>query len=136
MKTYVLDANAVVRLVSNGAGREKIVDLLRKAVKNEAKILISVINRAEALYVLACTVDLEQAKGDLRKLGEIVEPIPVDLELAEAAAGLILRYKLGLGDSIAAALALDRDATLVTADPEFAKLGKQLKTMALPRHGK
>jgi hypothetical protein len=25
-------------------------------------------------------------------------------------------------------------ATLVTADPEFGKLGKQLKVMALPRH--
>jgi hypothetical protein len=25
-------------------------------------------------------------------------------------------------------------ATLVTADPEFAKLGKQLKVLALPRH--
>jgi hypothetical protein len=25
-------------------------------------------------------------------------------------------------------------ATLVTADPEFSKLGKQLKVLALPRH--
>jgi predicted nucleic acid-binding protein len=45
-----------------------------------------------------------------------------------------LRYKLGLADSFAAALALELGATLVTADPEFAKLGKQLKVLALPRH--
>jgi predicted nucleic acid-binding protein len=39
-----------------------------------------------------------------------------------------------LADCFAAELALRTGATLVTADPEFGKLGKQLKVMALPRH--
>jgi predicted nucleic acid-binding protein len=41
---------------------------------------------------------------------------------------------LGYADCFAAALAMRRDATLVTADPDFVKLGKQLKILALPRH--
>jgi predicted nucleic acid-binding protein len=50
-------------------------------------------------------------------------------------AGILhIRYKLGLADCFAAELATRTGATLVTADPEFAKLGKQLKVLALPRH--
>jgi predicted nucleic acid-binding protein len=41
---------------------------------------------------------------------------------------------LGLTDCFAAELAMRTGATLVTSDPEFAKLGKQLKVLALPRH--
>jgi predicted nucleic acid-binding protein len=47
---------------------------------------------------------------------------------------LRLRYKLGLADSFAAELAMRTRATLVTADPDFSKLGKQFKVLALPRH--
>jgi predicted nucleic acid-binding protein len=50
-------------------------------------------------------------------------------------AGILrIRYKLGLADCFAAELAMRKGATLVTADPDFAKLGKQLKLLALPRH--
>jgi predicted nucleic acid-binding protein len=37
-------------------------------------------------------------------------------------------------DCYAAELAMRTGATLVTADPEFARLGKQLKILTLPRH--
>jgi predicted nucleic acid-binding protein len=47
---------------------------------------------------------------------------------------LRIRYKLGLADCFAAELAMRMGATLVTADPEFAKLGRQLKVLALSRH--
>jgi predicted nucleic acid-binding protein len=47
---------------------------------------------------------------------------------------LRIRYKLGLADCFAAELAMRTGATLVTSDPELAKLGKQLKVLALPRH--
>jgi predicted nucleic acid-binding protein len=63
-----------------------------------------------------------------------VEFVSSDAEQALAAAELRYRYKLGLADCFAAELAMRTGATLVTADPEFAKLGRQLKVLALPRH--
>ena len=58
----------------------------------------------------------------------------MDEQIAIDTAILRIRYKLGLADCFAAELAIRTGATLVTADPEFAKLGKQLKVLALPRH--
>ncbi len=46
------------------------------------------------------------------------------------------RYNLGYADAFAAELAIERGAWLVTADPEFSKLGKALSIFSLPRHEK
>lgn len=134
MKQYVLDANAVMRYLSRGRGEEKVAALIQRAAKGEARLLISVINWGEALYSLAKLAGLSKAIADLKSLGAIVESVAADEAEAEMAATLKFRYKMGYADTYAAALALRTGATLVTADPEFAKLGKQLKVLALPRH--
>jgi predicted nucleic acid-binding protein len=43
---------------------------------------------------------------------------------------------LGYADAFAAELAIEHGAWLVTADPEFAKVGKSLAVYPLPRHEK
>jgi predicted nucleic acid-binding protein len=57
-----------------------------------------------------------------------------DEAVSEAAATVKFHFRLGYADCFAAELAMRMDATLVTTDPDFAKLGKQLKVLALPRH--
>jgi predicted nucleic acid-binding protein len=53
---------------------------------------------------------------------------------AELAATLKHKYQIRYADSFAAALALTHKARLVTSDPEFDKLGRQMKIPRLPRH--
>ena len=134
MKEYVLDANALVRLFRNLDGAAKIQELLIQADKKQVLLCISAVNLAEVLYVFARYSTLEEARKALRKIQSQVEFVPADPEQALAAAELKARYKLGLADCFAAELAIRTGATLVTADPEFAKLGKQLKVLVLPRH--
>jgi ribonuclease VapC len=83
---------------------------------------------------MARQAGFDHAAADMKALRSLIETVPTDEAVTEAAASLKFRYKLGYADSFAAALALRTKATLVTADPEFAKLGKQLKVLALPRH--
>jgi predicted nucleic acid-binding protein len=134
VKLYVLDANALIRYLSGGLGEEKVAALIQKAAKGEARLLISVINWGEALYSLARLAGLGKAKADLKALGAFIESVAADEAQAEEAAILKFRYKMGYADTYAATLALLHGATLVTTDPDFAKLGKQLKVLALPRH--
>jgi ribonuclease VapC len=134
MKNYVLDASVAVRYLTNGIGEEKVDALIHRSHKHEAHLLICVVNWGEALYVLAGMVGLGKATADLKAMSALVEPVAVDEELAEAAATVKFHYKLGYADCYAAALAMRMDATLVTTDPDFAKLGKKLKILALPRH--
>lgn len=134
MKPYVLDANAVMRYLQKGPGFDRVRELLKKASRGEAKLLISVVNRGEVLYSLARRTGVQEASDALRTLAGSIEATDVHEAEADAAALLKFRYKLGFADCFAAELAMRTGATLVTADPEFARLGKQLKVLALPHH--
>lgn len=134
MKDYVLDANALVRYFRNLDGAAKVQELLIQADKQQAMLRVSVINLAEVLYVYARYSTPEDARNAIQRVKRLVEFVSSDAEQALAAAELRYRYKLGLADCFAAELAMRTGATLVTADPEFAKLGRQLKVLALPRH--
>lgn len=134
MKQYVLDANAVNRYLMKGPGIERLDRLFAQGQLGEAGLSISVINRGEALYTLAKQIGWAQSMQTLQILTHYIESVDATEERVDRAASLRFFYKLGYGDSFAAQLALEKGATLVTADPDFAKLGKQLKILALPRH--
>lgn len=134
MKLYVLDANAVIRYLTKGPGIERLDRLFEQAQKREAILSISVINRGEVLYTLAKRAGMLEAVEAVRTLAHYVESVDVTEEHAHEAAAMKFTYKLGYADCFAAELAIRNGATLVTADPDFAKLGKQLKVLALPRH--
>jgi len=134
VKEYVLDANALVRLFRNAPGADSVEELVKHAKSGRAHLIISVVNLTEVLYILARYFGQEEALRYVDKSRRVVEPIAVDEQIAIDTAILRIRYKLGLADCFAAELAIRMGATLVTADPEFSKLGKQLKVLALPRH--
>jgi predicted nucleic acid-binding protein len=56
-----------------------------------------------------------------------IEFHPADRRLADLAADFKARYKISLADAFAAALAKDRKTELVTGDPEFKPLEKEIK---------
>jgi predicted nucleic acid-binding protein len=86
------------------------------------------------LYTLAKSIGLDRTNVYIKALGQSVETVAIDQEFALAASTIKFQYRLGYADSIAALLAMRLRATLVTADPEFVKLGKRLKVLALPRY--
>jgi ribonuclease VapC len=132
MKTYVLDANAIILFLTQGGDYEKITVLIKKAAQGNVKLVISVVNWGEVLYSMAKVVGLTQATVDMKALNTAVQPVAEDESTAESAAIIRLHYRLGYADCFAAALAIRMNATLVTADRNFAKLGKRLKLLALP----
>lgn len=62
--------------------------------------------------------------------------IAADQERATRAGALKQKHGLAYADAFAAELAIERAASLVTADPEFNKVGRELSIVALPRYGK
>lgn len=131
VKLYVLDANAVFRFLEHGRDWERVKALFEKASRGESRLFISVVNWGEVLYSLAKRAGLNQAKADLKALSLFLESVPVGETQSEAAATIKYQYKIGYGDCFAAALAMRVNGTLVTADPDFAKLGKRLRMLQL-----
>jgi predicted nucleic acid-binding protein len=93
---------------------------------------MSAVNLGEVLYVLMRFVGEEAAIKNIRTLQHAISMVSADSEQAMQAAILKHHYKFGYADSYAAALALERKATLVSADAAFQKLGRRIRWMKLP----
>lgn len=134
MKEYVLDANAIIRFMKpgGGAGVERVRALVDQAQRGVARLSMSAINLGEVFYILLRHMDEPAARQRIEALRRIVSIIEVDSARALEAAAIEHRHKLGYADSFAAALAMERGAMLVSADPEFERCGKALKWMRLP----
>ena len=138
MRRYVLDANALIGFFESRETASGIVrHLLGEAFRLELPLLMSAVNWGEAFYMewrYHGEAKAREVESNLRRLP--VSVIAVDLERATRAATLKQKHNLGYADSFAAELAIERGAWLVTADPEFAKVGKTLSVYPLPRHEK
>lgn len=135
MRSYVLDANALLIFLIDRPGANRIGRLLGEAKRQSLHVSMSAVNWGEVVYSL-WKVRRETEAGNLvRKIAELpVTVIPADQERASRAAELKIVHGLGYADSFAASLAMELAATLVTADPDFKKVGKKLKVEFLPRH--
>lgn len=128
MKTSVLDASAMLALLFDEPGAEKMEHLFHAASEADRPVFISAVNWAEVLYKM----ERKHGKAGLDTAHQFerttpLEAVPVDRELAESAAHLKNQYKLGLADAFAAALAKHKKAELVTADREFKSVEKEIK---------
>ena len=129
---YVLDACALLRLAQAEPGMEKVRDYLYAAQRNECKVLMHQINLGEVVYRIGKVRGWKIAE---RKRSEITQlPImivPFDEGLFWSAVRLKAEHAISYADAFAAALSLDRGATLLTADPEFEVLGERLPRIAV-----
>ena len=138
MRRYVLDADALTGFFEARAGlADKVARLLAQAAQQDAQLLMSAVNWGEVFY-LACRRhgEAEAWKTEARLQELPVAVIAADRQRASRAGALKQKYALGYADSFAAELAIEQRAWLVTADPEFAKVGKGLTVYSLPRYEK
>ena len=132
MKPTVLDASALLAMFFAEPGMETMRELFHKASEADRPVFISAINWAEVLYKM----ERKHGKAGYETARQFerttpLEAVPVDRELAEAAALLKNAHGLGLADAFAAALAKSKKAELVTADIEFKALEKEIKVVWL-----
>ncbi|HXG49123.1 MAG TPA: PIN domain-containing protein [Methylomirabilota bacterium] len=124
----VLDSHALLSLLRDEPGAETVAQILEKAGQRDQPVHMTEVNYAEVQYMIR-RKDGEAAWQSVA--GELVAaPIqfhPADRALADAAADLKARFKISLADAFAAALARVRKAELVTGDPEFKPLEKEIK---------
>jgi ribonuclease VapC len=132
LREYVLDASAIFSLLEGGAAADKVAHLLKQAHARNATLSMSVINWGEVYYSLLRGRGLEQANSTRQAIIRLpIEMFPADLARVESAAALKSSHKLPYADGFAAALAFERDATLVTRDSDFRRLQSTLRILWL-----
>ncbi len=131
---YVLDSFALFAHFEAEAGGPLVGDLLAQARRGEAMLHISIINVGEAVYV----TERERGLSMAEQLIAAIDALPIHIVEADrprtlAAAHLKARWPIAYADAFALALAVEHEATLVTGDPEFEKVGSVVPIIWLPR---
>ena len=133
-RTYVLDASAVLNFVEDRAGAERVEQLLGEARRSSAPLLMSVLNWGEVFYHSWQQRGEESARRAVADLSRLpIELIAVDLSQAVKAGEFKVVHKIPYVDCVAAALAEVRQATLVTSDRDFEKLGRHFPILWISR---
>jgi predicted nucleic acid-binding protein len=137
-RRYVLDANALTAFFEARRGAaEKVRHLLGEAARQDLPLLMSAVNWGEVFYIeWRYRGEAKARKAEASLLEMPITVIAVDRERASRAGALKQKHGLGYADAFAAELAIERGALLVTADPEFQKVGKTLALYPLPRYEK
>ena len=118
MNHFVLDACALIALLQNEEGAEKVADAINAAYEENITVTMNKINLLEVYYDAYRTRGKEQADLMVEELKK--RPININAEITDeiftAAGRLKASCRISLADSIVLAQALVLDAELLTAD--------------------
>lgn len=128
MPAKVLDSFALIAYFRDETGAEMVENLLLQAGKKDAPVHMTDVNYAEVKYSI---LKKDGAKA-WNSAAAVLEGLPVSFHpttraMAETAADFKARFKMSLADAFAAALAKNLKAELVTGDPEFKALEKEVR---------
>lgn len=100
---------------------------MAEAHEDGVPLFMSVINAGEVWYILAREVSVAEADSSIRQLRQLgIDFIDADWDLAHVAAGFKSKHKMSFADCFAAALAMQKKAHLITGDPEFKQIEKDI----------
>ena len=128
MPAKVLDSFALIAYFRDERGAEMIENLLITAGKKDTPLHMTDVNYAEVKY----SIIKKNGADAWQEAAKILQGLPIHFHstnrvLADRAADFKARFKLSLADAFAAALAMENNAELVTGDPEFHALERELK---------
>ncbi len=130
MATKILDSHALIAFFEDEPGADLVEELIHRASLDRLKLFMSVINWGEVYYNTMREVSQAAAEARVQEIASL--PIEVvglgdDFNLTRQAAIYKATYRLSYADAFAAALAKEKKAELVTGDPEFKELQKEIK---------
>jgi predicted nucleic acid-binding protein len=133
-KTYVLDASAMLVLLDNRPSARRIKQLIVETDRFDTTLLASVVNLGEVFYLSWLRHGEQPARDTLDDLSQLpIEILPVDATQALKAAELKALHHIPYVDCLAAALSSIHQATLVTSDTDFEKLGRHFPILWVGR---
>jgi predicted nucleic acid-binding protein len=125
VNAYVLDASAMLAYIYDEPGADRVEAILTDA---EAEVYMNAATLGEVFYDIMQEEGKEaalQALARIRNSG--IKIIPLDEDLAISTANLKSFSGIPYVDGMAAATALEHNATLTTLDPDFERLKGHIK---------
>ena len=117
---FVLDSFALLAYLQDEPVADRIEKLLDNARKGKCHLFLSMINLGEILYIVERRGGVVKAHDTLALIRQLsIEVLPVEEQTVLEAAHIKANHTLSYADAFAVATALQQNATVLTADPEF-----------------
>jgi len=124
IRPYIVDSWAVLAwLQREEPAGARVQELFKAAFRQEAQLLISIMNIGEAYYRVGQGRGKKAADDALQRISRLpLTVVPVDNDMVIAAAGIKMAYPIAYADAFAVEVARRWEGTLVTGDRECAKV--------------
>jgi predicted nucleic acid-binding protein len=117
---FVLDTFPLLAYLQDEPPAARIEKLLESAQQGKCRLLISLINLGEILYITERRGGVSKAQDSLALIQQLpIEVLPADEQAVFAAAHIKANHALSYADSFTVAIALENNAVILTDDPEF-----------------
>ena len=130
MATKVLDSWALLAFFEDEPATEVVEKLLQQAADETHKLLLSVVNWGEVYYTTMRRLSQAAAEQKAQEIAALpIEIVGVsdDLALTRQAAIYKATHRMSYADCFAAALSKQKNAELLTGDPEFKAVEKDIR---------
>lgn len=118
--SYILDSYALLAYLQDEPAASRIEKLLDNAEKGKCHLFLSLINLGELLYITERRGGVAKAQDTLALIRQLpITVVPVEEQLIFAAAHIKANYPLSYADAFVVAVAMEKNGTIVTGDPEF-----------------
>jgi predicted nucleic acid-binding protein len=123
----VLDSWPVIAYLQGEDAADRVVEIIAGTHNRKSSLAMSAVNAGEVWYVIARRLGPDKADAAI----DVIRSIGITIaDVDWATSKIAADYKAGGGisyaDCFAAALAKQTGATLVTGDPEFRRLEKEI----------
>lgn len=128
MRAAVLDSYAVISFLEREKGFEAVAQLFEECIQQDKRVFLCVVNWGEVIYHA-----LREGGEETAHLAEqAMRALPIQLvdageELTRQAARLKASHRMSYADCFAAASAISKKCELLTGDPEFKQVEKQVR---------
>jgi predicted nucleic acid-binding protein len=120
LPAFVLDSFALLAYLQDEPAASRVETLLENAEKEKCRLMISVINLGEILYITERRAGVSKAQDSLALIRQLpIEVLPADEQAVFSAAHIKANHAISYADSFVVAAAVEKDAIVLTNDPEF-----------------
>ena len=117
---FVLDTFALIAYLLDEPSAARIENALLNSKKGMIRLLVSIINLGEVLYIVERKGGVERAQDTLALIRQLpIEILPADEQSVFTAAHIKANHALSYADAFAVAAAMQEGAVILTGDPEF-----------------
>jgi ribonuclease VapC len=117
---FILDSYALLAYLGGEPGEVRVKEILHDASLDEIRVLMSLINLGEVVYITERERGMAKAQDVLAMVEQLpIEVLPVDRQTVLAAAHVKANHPVAYADAFAIEAAQKLEGSLITGDPEF-----------------